>query len=133
MLLIPNYVGPSAIEGVGVFAAERIAKGTIIWTLDDRFDQVLSPAEIAALGEQQRQFVERYGYSHTLRPDLTVLELDNGRFMNHADDPNTEDVGYDDGLVNGEGITVAARDIQPGEEIFSDYRAFDADARNGEL
>ena len=117
MLLIANYVGPSSIEGVGVFAAEPIAKGTIIWTLDERFDQVLSPAEIAALGEQQRQFVERYGYSHTLRPDLTVLELDNGRFMNHSDQPNTE--------FTDPHIGWAIRDIAEGEEITCNYAEFE--------
>src|SRR5688572_31015792 len=90
MLLIPNYVGPSAIEGVGVFAAAPNAKRTVIWSFDERFDHVLSPADIAALGEEQRSFVERYGYSHSTRPELTILELDNGRFMNHSDDPNTE-------------------------------------------
>ncbi len=117
MLLIPNYVGPSAIEGVGVFAGEPIAKGTIIWTLDERFDQVLSPAEIAQLGEQQRRFVERYGYSHTLRPELTVLELDNGRFMNHSDAPNTE--------FTDPHIGWAIRDIAEGEEITCNYAEFE--------
>jgi len=38
---------------------------------------------------EQKLFVERYGYTHTTRPELTVLEMDNGRFMNHSDDPNT--------------------------------------------
>jgi SET domain-containing protein len=117
MLLIPNYVGPSAIEGVGVFAAGPIAKGTIIWAFDDRFDHVLSPAEIAVLGEQQREFVERYGYSHTLRPELTILELDNGRFMNHSDAPNTE--------FTDPHIGWAIRDIAEGEEITCNYAEFE--------
>ena len=42
MLLIPNYVGPSAIEGVGVFAAAPIAEGSVIWRLDERFDLTFS-------------------------------------------------------------------------------------------
>ena len=45
----------------------------------------------------------------------------------------TENVGFDEGLFEGEGITIAARDIQPGEEILCDYRSFDADARDGEI
>ena len=117
MLLIPNYVGPSAIEGVGVFAAAPIARGTVIWTLDERFDQVLSPSEIAELGEEQQRFVERYGYPHTQRPDLTIVELDNGRFMNHADDPNTE---FTDPAI---GWTI--RDIAEGEEITCNYAEFE--------
>ena len=117
MLLIANYVGPSSIEGVGVFAAEPLAKGTVIWSFDERFDHVLSPAEIAELGEQQRQFVERYGYSHSQRPELTILELDNGRFMNHADRPNTE--------FTDPHIGWAIRDIAEGEEITCNYAEFE--------
>jgi hypothetical protein len=40
-------------------------------------------------------------------------------------------LGFEEGLFEGEGITTAARDIQPGEEILSGYRSFDEDARNG--
>jgi len=117
MLLIPNYVGPSSIEGVGIFAAAPIAKGTVIWTLDESFDRVLSAADIAALGEEQRRFVERYGYPHTQRPELTIVEVDNGRFMNHSDDPNTE---FTDPVIGW-----AIRDIAEGEEITCNYAEFD--------
>ena len=117
MLLIPNYVGPSAIEGVGIFAAAAIPKGTAIWTLDERFDHLLTAADIAALGPEQKLFVERYGYTHTTRPELTVLEMDNGRFMNHSDDPNTD---FTDPVV---GWTV--RDIAEGEEVTCNYAEFE--------
>ena len=40
MMIVPTYVGPSEIEGVGVFAAEPIPAGTAIWTLDERFDHL---------------------------------------------------------------------------------------------
>jgi SET domain-containing protein len=117
MLLIPNYVGPSAIEGIGIFAAEPIPKGTIIWTLNERFDHVLSAQDIAELGPEQRSFVERYGYPHTLKPELTILELDNGRFMNHSDQPNTE--------FTDPAIGWAIRDIAQGEEITCNYAEFE--------
>ncbi|RUU09259.1 SET domain-containing protein-lysine N-methyltransferase, partial [Mesorhizobium sp. M7A.T.Ca.TU.009.01.3.2] len=38
MMLIRTYVTASAIEGVGVFAAEPIGKGASIWRLDPDFD-----------------------------------------------------------------------------------------------
>jgi uncharacterized protein len=116
MLLVSTYVGPSAIEGVGVFAAEAIAKGTQIWLLDEDFDRVLSDDDIERLGESQRAFVDRYGYPHTTKAGLTILELDNGRFMNHSNTPNTDfrhpAAGY------------ATRDIAAGEEITCDYEEF---------
>lgn len=119
MLLIPNYVGPSAIEGVGVFAGAPVAKGTIIWTFDERFDRLLTAADIAELDEQQRSFVERYGYPHPPRPELTVLESDNGRFMNHSDSPNAQ--------FTDPAIGWAIRDIAEGEEITCNYAEFEPD------
>ena len=119
MLLIPNYVGPSAIEGVGVFAAAPIAQGTAVWSLDERFDHMLTAADIAALHAEQRGFVERYGYTHTTRPELTVLEMDNGRFMNHSDNPNTQ---FTDPAVGW-----AIRDIAQDEEITCNYAEFEPD------
>jgi SET domain-containing protein len=119
MLLIPNYVGPSAIEGVGIFAAAPIRKGTAIWAFDERFDQALSATEIASLGEEQRRFVERYGYTHTIRPELTIVELDNGRFMNHSENPNA--------CFTDPALGWAIRDIAQDEEITCNYAEFEPD------
>lgn len=117
MLIVPTYIGPSLIEGVGVFAAEPISSGCAIWTLDERFDQLFSITDIDALPEVLRRFVSRYGYPHMTRPGLTVVEFDNGRFMNHADRPNTD--------FTDPNIGWAIRDIAAGEEITCDYGEFD--------
>ena len=52
-----------------------------------------------------------------------ILCSDDARFFNHSDTPNTEsrEVAGED-----EVITVAKRDIQPGEELTDDYRTFEA-------
>jgi hypothetical protein len=52
-----------------------------------------------------------------------ILCSDDARFFNHSDTPNTESRE-----VHGEDevITVAKRDIQPGEELTDDYRTFEA-------
>lgn len=117
MMTVPTFVGPSAIEGVGIFAAEPIAAGAAIWELSDDLDLLLTREQLARLPELQRSFIERYGYPHMSRPQLTVLEFDNGRFMNHSAAPNTDftrpDVGY------------AIRDIAAGEELTCDYSEFD--------
>lgn len=117
MMIVPTYVGPSAIEGVGIFAAAPIRSGAIIWELSEALDLLLSDDQLAALPELQRTFIERYGYPHMTRPGLTVLEFDNGRFMNHDPRPNTDftrpDIGW------------AIRDIAQGEEITCDYGEFD--------
>lgn len=117
MMTVPTYVGPSAIEGVGVFAAAPIKAGDLVWTLEEKLDLLLTDAELAALPELQRGFVERYGYAHMTRPGIVVLEFDNGRFMNHADAPNTD---FRDAEMGW-----AIRDIAEGEEITCNYAEFD--------
>ena len=117
MMIIPTYVGPSEIEGVGIFAGASIKAGTAIWVLEDRFDLVVPLAELEELPELQRNFIERYGYPHMTRPGQIVLEFDNGRFMNHSDSPNTD--------FQKPNMAWATRDIAEGEEITCDYSEFD--------
>lgn len=114
MLRIPTRLGPSAIPGagLGLFAAERVPAGTLVWRLDPGADVALD----ALPGDPvRRRFVEVYGYVPLDGPERWVVCLDDGRFINHADAPNTTDDAD---------TTVAARDIEAGEEITSDYRAF---------
>jgi hypothetical protein len=117
MLLVKTYVAPSGIEGVGVFAGEPIAKGQSIWRFDPRFDRTLTIEELELLPEGVRAFLEKYSYPHHAEEGVVILELDNGRFMNHSTEPNTDfsqmDFGY------------ALRDIKAGEELTCDYVEFD--------
>lgn len=57
------------------------------------------------------------GYPHMTRQGFTVLEFDNGRFMNHSPAPNTDFRDPETGW--------AVRDIAAGEEITCDYGEFD--------
>jgi len=117
MMIVPTYVGPSEIEGVGVFAVEPIPAGTVIWKLDERFDHLLNAGDIESMPPLQRQFVARYGYPHMTRAGITVVEFDHGRFMNHSTRPNTNFTDANMGW--------ATRDIAPGEELTCDYGEFD--------
>ena len=117
MMIVPTYVAPSPIEGVGLFAAAPIPAGAVIWVLEEKLDLLLSEAELTALPQLQRGFIERYGYRHMTKPGMFVLEFDNGRFMNHADDPNTDFTDPHKGW--------AIRAIAEGEEITCNYGEFD--------
>jgi uncharacterized protein len=117
MMTVPTYVGPSTIEGVGVFAAEPVRAGTVIWRLEERLDLLLPVDEVERLDPLQRTFIERYGYPHMTREGILVLEFDNGRFMNHSPAPNTDFTDAEKGW--------AIRDIAAGEEITCDYSEFD--------
>ena len=123
MLMVKTRLGQSAIEGLGLFAEEDIAKGTITWRFVPGFDQTFSPAEIERLPEAARLELSRYTYLHS-RTGKYVACLDNARFMNHSDNPNTEG-GYNG--PDDEGFDIATRDIKKGEELTCDYTLFDAE------
>lgn len=113
MMLVSTYIAPSAIEGVGVFAEDRIPAGTAVWRFDDQFDRVVGVDALDAMPEHFRAFFERYAYPLASDPSRLVLEVDNGRFMNHAEAPNTDfSVPY---------IGTALRDIAAGEELTCNY------------
>ncbi|WP_300541491.1 SET domain-containing protein [Maricaulis sp.] len=116
MLLVETYLMPSPVEGLGVFAAEFISRGTLVWILDPAVDLILTEAQIADRPQVYRQYIQRYAYfDRSLNAYL--LDGDHARFLNHSSDPNLD-------FSAGDGSGVAVRDIQPGEEIFCDYSQF---------
>ncbi len=117
MLLVPTYVAPSPIEGVGLFAAADIRAGTLIWRFEPQFDRLLSPEEVEALDAVQKAYVARYGYSFEGDRKMTVVEGDNGRFMNHSETPNTD--------FKTPSFGFALANIPEGAELLCDYGEFD--------
>ena len=116
MLLVDTYVAQSHIEGVGVFAAAPIARGTLIWRFDADFDRLIAREKYEAAPAATKALLDRYAYPSPDRPGFIVYEADNGRFMNHADQPNTDFSEYGGGT--------ALRDIAAGEELTCDYAQF---------
>lgn len=122
MLMVKTRLGLSEIAGIGLFAAEDIPKGTVTWRFMAHFDRLLREDEIESLPEVARANLLDHVYLHEAS-GMFVLCADNARFMNHADEPNTEGV-HETGSI--EGYDIASRDIRAGEEITCDYRTFDA-------
>ncbi|KAI95883.1 SET domain-containing protein [Rhodomicrobium vannielii ATCC 17100] len=118
MMLVRTYLSNSAIEGVGIYAAEPIKKGDVIWRLEPKFDVFFTEADIEELPSHMQDFIQRYSYPHMQKKGIWVLESDNGRFMNHSEAPNTDftdaELGY------------AICDIAAGEEITCNYHEFDS-------
>lgn len=123
MLLVKTSLRMSPIEGLGVFADEFIPKGTATWKFMPDYDLLMSKEKIAAAPEPIRSALLRYSYLDA-KTGLYIYCIDNARFVNHADNPNTRGA-YEKNDAFGR--DVATRDIQPGEEITCDYREFDLD------
>lgn len=117
MLLIGTYVAQSAIAGLGLFAAEPIAKASLIWELHPKFDIFIDTAEMESLPPHMQAFIERYCYPHLELPGVVVLDADNGKYINHSITPNTDFRIFDKGY--------ALADIAAGDEITCNYYEFD--------
>ena len=63
-----------------------------------------------------KELIDRYAYPSPDRPGYLVYEVDNGRFMNHSENPNTD--------FSDAGGARTTRDIATGEEITCNYHEF---------
>ena len=111
MLTVKNYLGYSPIHGIGLFAAEDIAKDTLIWTLGPGFDQVYTEEQVEALPAEARAYLDTYAF---WEKGKLIFPGDNDRFTNHDDNPNT--------YIEANGDVRARRDIKKDEEITGDYK-----------
>lgn len=121
MLTIKTSIHQSRIQGIGLFAEERVPKGATIWKFDSEFDRIFDPKEVNEMDELKKEFLYHFAYlEKTLRK--FVLPVDDTRFINHSVRPNIVDIG-----IPGEKscYSIACRDIEIGEEITIDYRSID--------
>ncbi len=119
MMTVKTYIDKSPINGVGIYAAEPIAKGTEIWRFQEGLDIKIPLSRLQSFPDLAQNFLRKYGYHSFMTEGYCVLEFDHGRFMNHSDTPNTdftrEDFGY------------TLRDIAAGEELTCNYSEFCTD------
>ena len=86
-----------------------------------KFDIFVHPGEIDALPAHMRDFLRRYSYPHLEAPGIRIVDCDDGKFMDHADRPNTDFNIFDKGY--------ALTDIPVGTEITCSYYEFDPEFR----
>jgi len=108
MLIVKTRIAPSAIQGIGLFAMEFIPKGTVIWEFTPGFDAYVKAEDVHRLPLPAKFQMLKYCHRDQVTGHY-VLCADDARYFNHSE--------------------VAARDIQPGEELTCDYRLFDADVQ----
>jgi hypothetical protein len=95
--------------GYGVFATERIERGTITW-VHDALD-VEIPLRARLRRELYDPLLERYSY---VRADGSrILPWDFTRYMNHSCAATS--------FLVGSGLEIAVRDVEVGEQLTSDY------------
>lgn len=122
MMMVETVLKPSAIHGLGVFLAEPVPRGGLIWRFDSRIDRVYAPEEVASLPQHVQAYLRTYSTWHAAT-GLYVLCGDNGRFFNHSADPST----VSDAISFGQDHAV--RDLAAGDELTSDYATICDDVR----
>lgn len=125
MMTIETYVSPSKIHGQGLYTANAIRKGEVVWRHDPVFTKFLTDQEVAALPEILQRFMYFYGYRFAPAGQEAgmYLDLDNSRFMNHSETPNT--------AMHPENHQeyIALQDIPAHGELTCDYSEFEPDFR----
>lgn len=126
VLLVKTRLAVSDIHGIGLFAAEPIREGTVVWRSHPAVDIRMTEGQISALPAPCREQIQKYSYREK-QTGLYVLCGDDARFFNHSARPNCIDVYGEE----GQDLTLAARDIEEGEELTCDYALFDLDLVEG--
>lgn len=114
MLLVKTTIQPSEIHGIGCFAAENIADGSIVWRFDYP-DQKIPLFRANNLPQVASDAVLRYCYVNPNALNFVVLCFDDARFMNFSESPNLSIERDISELF--EGKLIANREIQAGEEL----------------
>lgn len=127
MLLVKTKLGVSPIAGIGLFADQSISKGTYIWRFKKGFDIRVDESYADTLNGPAKDYFLTYAYQN-LQTRKYILCSDNARFLNHSNTPNIRSIEDAD---DEDTADIAARDIQPGEELTIDYREFDTDPYHG--
>ena len=116
MLLVETYLSESSGKGLGLFAKKFIPKDTIIWQFIESLDVKIHKDKYELLNDIPKKFIDTYFWKEG---DYLYSSCDHSIFQNHSDNPNCVELDEDK--------TVAARDIQPNEEILVSYEDFDDD------
>jgi len=112
VLLVRTKLDKSLIHGIGLFAADPIRAGTVVWLYQEPFDRKWLPEYVRTLPAVAQEYV--FHFCARLRDGTFLVTGDNDRFWNHEQNPNC--------LTNPTATeTVAVKDIRAGEEMTEDY------------
>lgn len=125
-MTIETYLKEVPGKGLGIFSTKHINASDIVYEDDDFMSKIFHNTWIKELPEIQQKFIKKYA---TYKKDTNIwyLCLDDARFWNHSDTPNTTYI-IDS---KGNGYMVAIHHIPPGTELTSNYREFCDECKDG--
>ncbi len=126
MMTITTYLKEVPGKGLGIFSEENIKFGDTVYEDDNALSKIFKGVDVYMMSVLQQDFVKKYA-TYKKDTDTWYLCLDNARFWNHSDTPNTKYIMHGDGI----GAMVATMDIPAGTELTSDYREFCDECKEG--
>lgn len=121
MMRVRARLQPSQIDGIGIFALEKIPAGTVVWEHDPILDPVLPLSVRDNAHPVLREWLFRYAW---VQNGMLYIAGDEMRYMNHQPTPYANCFA-----AAGADNSVALRDIEAGEELTEDYQIFDEESK----
>ncbi len=119
MIYVNTFVSESGTNNLGLFAGQDIQKGQLIWKYHPSTCLIITPEQEDVLLKSKvdslRQSIHHFGCPNN---SGCLIHMDNMRYMNHSDYPNTVSLNAD--------TMIAARDIKCGDELHEDYHSYSA-------
>lgn len=123
MNLIKTYIDRSNIEGIGLFVAEFIPKGTLIWRFTKNFDIEISKNKFENIKKELTKIELDYILRYSFDTENTIIFCtDDAKYCNHSYEANT----------GGIEKQIALKDINIREEITCNYKELNGDDWNEE-
>ncbi len=136
MIVAKTYLAKDQYGGKGLFAAEDIKKGDVIWVWDETVTKIYTLAQYKSITDRNLPFGKKlkiHAYPSQMEingveTDVMLYDMDNGSYINHSERPNKgfiadDDVNHPD-FYRADDVCVALRDIKKGEEITCNYLEF---------
>lgn len=121
MIHIKYTLDKSDKHGIGLFAAEDIQKGQVIYTASPLLDMNIAQEEFDSLDEKEKQEILWWGFFDEPSQKWHV-DFDVSKFTNHSYEATlTQDTEHDEAYL------VATRDIKAGEELTQNYLEFESE------
>jgi SET domain-containing protein len=124
MMRVRCKVQDSPIHNQGLFAAQTIAKGTVVWSFSTLFDKTVNEHVYSHAPKDEQVKLFQRGFRNPHAPNVLVLCGDEAQYLNFPL-PEHEPNIIVSGAIDYYDVLVASRDINIGEELLvapgSDY------------
>lgn len=119
MIHVKYQLKTSPIHGVGLFAAEKIKEGQVVYTASPLLDTNITLEQFNSLDPKEKQEMRWWGFWDEPN-NVWHSDFDVTRFVNHSQNATlSQDEKHQDAYL------VATRDIRAGEELTQNYLEFE--------